>query len=91
MKDEGAIRDHLQAYFRQYPKFRLKPGLDPCLMLPIGGYIGQPCFACEEPITTSDFATTTCYRYPAGHVIWFHVQCHIIWEEERRRYPKRDA
>jgi hypothetical protein len=91
MKDEGTIRDHLQAYFRQYPKFRLKPGLDPCLMLPIGGSIGQPCFACEEPITASDFATTTCYRYPAGHVIWFHGQCHVIWEEERCRYPKRDA
>jgi hypothetical protein len=85
MKDEQAIRRHLQEKFADHAEYRQKPGLGRMTGLQIGGGHAQPCFACDGLITEADAKTSVPYTYPSGQTIWFDSGCEKIWEDERHR------
>jgi hypothetical protein len=42
---------------------------------------GEPCAACEEPITAG--GPLEACEYPSGHVLHFHGWCYKAWNDER--------
>jgi hypothetical protein len=44
---------------------------------------GHACAVCAEPIV--DAQTEYEVQYDDGSAIKFHIECHSVWEEERRR------
>jgi hypothetical protein len=52
---------------------------DPVIRQEMGS--GQPCVACDEPITAAERLIR--YPYPPAREVCFHERCEAIWQEER--------
>jgi len=76
--DEASLREKIRQ--------KLESGLIPrdrgAIVVGGNGGSRQLCGVCDEQIRPSD-QTPISYDYVSGQRIWFHVQCHTLWDKER--------
>jgi hypothetical protein len=84
MMDEATIRQKIQEKLQRGAlPIHAQPAPEASIYSNVGEGTGEPCSACDEPITPHE--ERVIYAADPAQVIQLHGRCEQLWNEERMR------